>query len=477
MDANQEKTTEEKKEGEIINTNSESNNNEQTKETNEEEKIKENNIEKAIIEVEKKRRKGSYITGTIGAIIGAFIAVIPLLLRYALARENFAITLVSALCTSFISVLAYFGYKLFGGRITKKLRIIILIVSLLVVIIATTIICPAILMIEFAYPVTFQNWLNLFSDARADVRASIIEDLIVGVVITIISFIIMVRVSSKKIKNQVEINKRKLKRQIIEQSGIIKKACIGLNVMSKENAVTKTELINELELIYNIKRKTAKKYFKICKAYKLIKKYKGKYYYDETNELEIFEDVGNKKIRRIPLKVKIISLVVIIIGIIVAAIIIKINKGNILTGTDIKLNVSKAQILYDTDEEITEEFGAETAAAYDFIIKDKEANKYDIYAQTIPKTSYIGYDFATIMQEDRDYYAQYFGEDIMSEVFDKDFNNKEFKCYTYTYGNEIKYRAYIYLYNTDVHYIWLNLYTDYDVDMEQADNIIMNLFK
>ena len=114
--------------------------------------------------------------------------------------------------------------------------------------------------------------------------------------------------------------------------------------MSKENTITKQELLNELEMIYNVSSKEAKKYFKTCKDYKILKKVKGKYYYDDDNELSIFEEVGNKKIKRIPLKIKIIFLIA-IIAIISIIVLIELNKPYILEGTDLALNIEKTQKL------------------------------------------------------------------------------------------------------------------------------------
>ena len=110
------------------------------------------------------KKKGNYITGTIGAIIGACIAVIPLILRYMYARNNFAITIVSALATSLIAGISYLVYRLFFGKVGKKLPKILTIVSLLVITIVTTIICPIILLVQYEYAITFENWINLYSD-------------------------------------------------------------------------------------------------------------------------------------------------------------------------------------------------------------------------------------------------------------------------------------------------------------------------
>ena len=54
----------------------------------------ENKSETSLVECKKKKtRKGSYITGTIGALFGGVVILIPWIIRYLFARRNFPTTL------------------------------------------------------------------------------------------------------------------------------------------------------------------------------------------------------------------------------------------------------------------------------------------------------------------------------------------------------------------------------------------------
>ena len=106
-------------------------------------------------------------------------------------------------------------------------------------------------------------------------------------------------------------------------------------------------------------------------------------------------------------------------------------------------------------------------------------NKYDLYGMEIPVLNYSGKDFTTIIQEDRDYWAPYLGEESVSQIEGRQFGEKVVKVYYYTYtgtnGNQC--RAGIYLYEGESTYLWINLYADIDVEVTELDSIIENLIK
>ena len=430
---------------------------------------------------ENKEKKGSYITGTIGAILGGLVAAIPWILTY-----TFANMIVAALAI-IIAGGAFLGYKIFKGKIGKAFPVIITIVSLLVVTIVTTVICPSILMIQSEYPITWDNLISLYiSEARTNVRDAIIQDLIVSLVFTIIGIASIVHSISVQIKNGADGDKiqfntvamyEELKEQVKEQSETVKKACLGLNCMSKENKATKQEIINELEMTYNLERKKAKQYFATCGAYKLLKKNKGKYYYDEAEELLKIENLNSRRVS--PRKIIVITIVALVLGVLAGILVSNLNKENYtISGTSVELEIADTQNFYGTREEIINAFGEEAASYYDFILFDKN-EKYELYGQVVSKEYYEDADFATVIQEDRDYYAPYVGEDIISDVEDKKLGEDAFKSYNYTYAGTSgeQYRAIIYLYEEENNYIWINIYTDIDVEFTQIDTIVDNLIK
>lgn len=429
----------------------------------------------------KEKKKGSYITGTIGAILGGLVASIPWILTY-----TFANMIVAALAI-IIAGGAFLGYKIFKGKIGKAFPVIITIVSLLVVTVVTTVICPSILMIQSGYPITWDNLIDLYiSEARTNVRDAIIQDLIVSLAFTAIGIAAIVHSISVQIKNgaagdKIQFNTvamyEELKEQVIEQSEAVKKACIGLNCMSKENKATKQDIINELEMTYNLEHRKAKQYFATCASYKLLKKNKGKYYYDEAEQLLKIENLNTRRLS--PVKRLVIIILALVTGIVIGILAFNFNKENYtISGTNVELDIADTQNFYGTREEIINAFGEEAASYYDFILFDKN-EKYELYGQVISKEYYKDVDFATVIQEDRDYYAPYVGEDVISEVEDKKLGKDIFKSYNYTYAGTSgeQYRAIIYLYEEENNYIWINIYTDIDVEITQIDTIVDKLIK
>lgn len=434
---------------------------------------------KEIIEVKskKKLRRGSSILGTIGAILGGGVAATLWVLLYA-----FANSMVMPILAILIPIGTYLGYKIFQGKINKKTRVIITIVSLLIIIIVTAIICPAILVIRSSYDLNFENIIGLYSETREKIRNEIIRDLITGIVFTIIGLIVVIKKFIKKeyILEQTELMHELLEKKLKEQSEIIKKACIDLECTSKEKAVKKKKIIEQLKIVYNVKRKNSKLYLKNCASNKLLKKYKGKYYYDETDEKTKIEKVKKMKDRYIsPLKVIFIAL---IISIIVVAIIIYNETNYTVTGTNIKLKINPiTQELYGTTKEINEGIGESAAEYYVFIIEEKN-EKYEISGQLIKKSSYEQneiYDMATVIQNDRDYFAKLFGEEYTSKVEDKELGGKKFKSYYYSYisNTEKDCKSQVYLYEAEEQYLWIEARSLREINMTEIDQVIEKLFK
>lgn len=339
---------------------------------------------------EKKKKKGSYITGTIGAIIGAIIAAIPWVLIY------FYTNAVAVILAMLIVGGAFLGYKVFKGKVGKALPIIITVISLIVITLIITVISPIILMYSQGEMVSFETLLELYTSKRTNVITAILQDLAISLLFMIIALIVVIRSVWGKIKA----------------------------------------------------------------------------------EIENTEQTKNKKV--LPKVIAIIIILIIIAAVIYIYIDKKINN-NIYTipNTDIQLEIADNQKLYSTQKEIANEFGTQAAQYYNFAIQDAEANKYDIYGQVLPLSQYKDYEFAEIMKEDRDYIAKYMGEEATSQVEDKKMEEKDLKTYNYKYkgndGNE--YRAIIYLYKAEKQYLWINIYSDLDVELSQIDTIVENLLK
>ena len=450
--------------------------------------MEDNQENKEIIEVKKKKkqRKESYILGTIGAILGGLVGILPWIIRYIFAKQNFIITTISTIFAAFIPMGAYLGYKVFRGKIGKPCRVIITIVSLLIIILATNIICPLLLLHESNYFVNLENLIGLYTDNNLQVKRMLIEDFIGGLIITILGIIITIKfLINKKLEGVLEEERKarheKVVEKLKEQDDLIKRACIDLNCMSKENAVNKKTIIQQLKIVYNVKPRKAKVYFKNCKINKLLRKHKGKYYYDETDAETKIENV--KRVRKTNISALKVIAVILIIAIITAFIILYKITQYTIPDTNVKLTINpNTQVLYGTKEDIAENIGQDTAEYYNFIIEEKN-EKYEVSGQLIKKSIYKESgitDINTVIQEDRDYFASYFGEEQTSKVEEKEFNGKNFRSYYYKYisNTDKECRAQVYLYELEEQYLWVEARTiDANNTVEEIDKVIDKLFR
>lgn len=443
--------------------------------------------ENIIQEPIKEQKKGSYITGTIGAIIGGAIASIPWILVYAFGN------MILAALTLLIAGGAFVGYKLLKGRIGKGLPAIITIVSIIVVTVVTLVVCPIILMAKEGVEVSVFNFKMLYSSS--DMQAAIIQDLIMSLLFTGLGIASIVRSISIQIKKGVSADKLQFntnavmeeqRKDIQEKVAKIKEICTALNCMSKEKTVAKQEIMNELEMTHNIERKKAKQYVAIAKAAKLLKKYKGKYYYDETDEQAKINKICSIDNSNGSTKTLLgIIMLAIIVALVATTIIMGTGEKYTIPETDIELNISNSQMLCGTKEELAELFGEQYAEYYTFAILDnidlESANsEYEIYGTLINKSD-VGeeYDLNSLVQSDRDYIAAYWGEEGTSQVSDIKLGEKDFKTYSYKYLNQSgsEFSGVIYLCETGDKYLWIDLYADGSFEVTKANDIMTKLFK
>lgn len=441
--------------------------------------------EKVVQEPIKKEKKGSYITGTIGAILGGVIASVPWILVYTLGN------MIIAALAVLIAGGAFLGYKLFRGRIGKCLPVIIAVLSLLIVTITTLVVCPIILIAKEGLEVTIFNFKMIYS--ASEMKVAIIQDLAMSLLFTVIGIVTVIRSISIQIKKgataeQLKFNNNAVieeqRKEVKEKYEIIKAACTVLNCLDKEKAATKQEIFNELEMTHKIERKKAKKYFAIAKKVKVLIKYKGKFYYDETDEQIKIEKACNFVNEKGKSKTFLWILIIAVIIGIVAPIVMN-NLGEIYTipETDIEIHVSNSQLLCRNKEEIAQFFGEAYAQYYNFAILDNEEaskSEYEIYGTILNKLDIEEEnDLNTLVKSDRDYVASYWGEEKTSQVSDIKLGAKDFKTYSYKYSNQAgsEFRAIIYLCETQDKYLWIDLYADGSFEVTRANDIMRDLFK
>ena len=215
---------------------------------------------------------------------------------------------------------AYYGYKLFKGKITKKVTIIITIISIIIVALVTLLIIPAILIHTEGMNTNMATIQYLYQDE--EFKAGIIKDTLIAIVFTIVGAAVV----NASIKKDIEEGTTK-KEQTPEEFAKEKQEAISkikpifekYNAVSKEHTIDKIELEAELEL-----NKIDKKLLTTLQSVEIVKKEKGKFYYNTENENK--EITPKKKIS----KSNIIAIVVAVIAIIavVAIVIYGYNQKN-----------------------------------------------------------------------------------------------------------------------------------------------------
>ena len=264
--------------------------------------------------VETKEISGSYVTGIIGAIIGGAIGAVPWIIAY--IYGNMMIALLAIL----IAGGAYYGYKICKGKITKKVTIIITIISIIIVALVTLLIIPVILIHTEGMNTNMATIQYLYQDE--EFTSGIIRDTLIAIVFTAVG-VAVVNSSIKKDLEEGVTNKEQTPEEFAKEKqeaiSKIKPIFEKYNAVSKEHTIDKIELEAELEL-----NKIDKKLLTTLQSVEIVKKEKGKFYYNAENENE--EITPKKKIS----KSNIIAIVVAVIAIIavVAIVIYGYNQKN-----------------------------------------------------------------------------------------------------------------------------------------------------
>ncbi len=215
----------------------------------------------------------SYIKGILGGIIGGLIATIPWILMY--VYGNMIVQILSVVVA--IGVLK--GYQMFHGKVNEKLPIFIAIISILSITIATVLIIPILLLIKENIPVSMKMLQYLFS--REEFISALTKDYAISLLFTILGISGVIRSVKKQIDDgeteniKAGFENRAIANNNQENIEIFQDAFTKLNALDKEHAISKEEIIDEIE------NPDAERLFKNLRTQQIIAKYKGKYYFKE----------------------------------------------------------------------------------------------------------------------------------------------------------------------------------------------------
>ena len=153
-----------------------------------------NNVEANNGEAINSASQGSYITGTIGAIIGGAIASLPWVLVYVYGN------MIVAILAILIALGAFYGYKLAKGKMGKGLPAIIAIVSVAIIVVLTTIVCPLVIISKEANMEASFKTIKLLYENK-EVASAIMQDALVSIVFTIVGIAGIIKSMHAQIKS------------------------------------------------------------------------------------------------------------------------------------------------------------------------------------------------------------------------------------------------------------------------------------
>lgn len=265
--------------------------------------------------IQETKIENNYILGIIGAILGGLIASIPLILMYVYGNM-----MLSALAI-IIGAGVFYGYKFCGGKITKGLPIIIVVISVLIVAFTTLVSIPVFFIHSEGVNINISTIKYLYEDLNF--LEGISTDAITAVIFTIFGSSAIAANIRKKISNgeteNIDLsNSDEIEKMKIDSINKIKPIFEKFNALEKDNGILKDELYAEIN--ENIELKTA---FNNLRSFGIVKKSKGRFYY--SKELEEKQIKAKKKINS--------KVLTIIIGIIFIATMIGVVTYNQIKNT------------------------------------------------------------------------------------------------------------------------------------------------
>ena len=292
--------------------------------------------------METKKKEKKYFLGIIGGLILGllFCALIVSLYIY----TDF-IALLGMLV--FLGIFEYWGYKLLRGKIDKKLPWIIAILSSINVIIMAFLFIPTALLVKSNIQIGFKEIGGLYS--QSSISLNILQDFLLSLVCalfgsyalgTVVKRKVMLRVNKIKLFSSDNKEKQELKEEAIN---VVKDIFKRLNAVEKEKAVKKEELLEQID------NENAKMYISYLYSLRIIKKYKGKYYYCEEAE-------SNIKLHREYWKgaITVAITIILIVGILLSFGLVSQSKKKVYNN-DVSFTIDNSWNEYKVNEASTDE--------------------------------------------------------------------------------------------------------------------------
>lgn len=214
----------------------------------------------------------NYVLGIIGALVGALVASSLWVIFYVYFNMLWSLLALP------IAFGALKGYELLKGKMDKKLPIIISVVSIVTITFVTLVVIPLLLLQHEGFTVSFTALKYLYE--FDEFKSGIIHDYIFSLLFTILGISGVVRNIKDAVAEGREVNFKNISNNVmtIDANKKIKEQFVKNNAMSKDSAVDKDLILNDLEMDYK------NRYFNALVSQQIIKKYKGKYYFSEKYE-------------------------------------------------------------------------------------------------------------------------------------------------------------------------------------------------
>ncbi len=253
------------------------------------------------------KEKNNYLKGILGAFLGAILFGIPWVIVY----------VYGGYILSILALLIAFGsfkfYKLFGGKITKKTSLIIIIVSVLTVSILTLGVIPNMLLLKEGYSVSLSNLKILYTDGKF--MASLLKDYFISLIFTGLGISGIIANINKEayMKNNKANDKYLDSKTMDEQTMELKNIYGKFNAFNKDNAIPNSVLFNEINAIN--KKSILNKFINEG----IIINYKGKTYFDTEamNDIDIAMSNAKKNKKKKIITTLILTLIIILFSVII----------------------------------------------------------------------------------------------------------------------------------------------------------------